>query len=172
MSGEGIAPISNLTLANVANLGVTVSGNGGPMEHKAAAHFLALGARTVQFCTAVMKYGYGIVDHLHSGLSHLMAQRGIGSVSDLIGCALPNPIQDFMDLSPEKKISQVDRDLCQHCGNCTRCPYLAISLDEEKIPVTDPERCIGCSICAQKCFAGALGMRDRTPEEAAQLSEA
>ncbi len=172
MSGAGIAPISNLTLANVGNLGVKVSGNGGPMDYKAAAHFLALGAETVQFCTIVMKYGYGIVRHLHSGLSHLMAERGISSVSELIGRALPNPIRDFMDTSPVKKISQVDPELCQRCGNCARCPYLAIELDEDKIPHTDPSKCIGCSICVQKCFAGALYMRDRTPEEAAALKEA
>ena len=171
MSGAGVAPISNLTLASVATLGVTVSGNGGPMDYKAAADFLALGAATVQFCTIVMKHGYGIVDHLHSGLSHLMAERAIGSVSELIGRALPEPITDFMALSPVKKISQVDRELCQHCGNCSRCPYLAIELDEEKIPVTDPARCIGCSICVQKCFSRALHMRERTPEEIAALKE-
>ncbi|MFH1130234.1 MAG: FAD-dependent oxidoreductase, partial [Pseudomonadota bacterium] len=66
MSGEGALNISYLTLAKVAHLGVVVSGNGGPMNYKAAADFLALGARTVQFCTVVMKYGYGIVDDLHS----------------------------------------------------------------------------------------------------------
>ena len=26
---------------------------------------------------------------------------------------------------------------------------------------------VGCSLCAQKCFTGALAMRDRTPEELA-----
>ena len=61
-------------------MGVTISGNGGPMDYKAAADFLALGARTVQFCTIAMKYGYGIIDDLEAGLSHLMADRGIGSV--------------------------------------------------------------------------------------------
>ena len=59
MSGAGVTPISNLTLAKVSHLGVAVSGNGGPMDYHAAAHFLALGARTVQFCTIVMKYGVG-----------------------------------------------------------------------------------------------------------------
>jgi len=37
LSGEGIVPISYLTLANVANLGITVSGNGGVMDYQAAA---------------------------------------------------------------------------------------------------------------------------------------
>jgi dihydropyrimidine dehydrogenase (NAD+) subunit PreA len=171
MSGEGVAPISNLTLATVGNLGVTVSGNGGPMDYKAAAHFLALGAKTVQFCTIATKQGYGIVRDLHSGLSHLMDARGFKSVSELIGCALPSPVRGFMDLSPVKKISAVNGTLCQHCGNCTRCPYIALQLNDDKVPVTDPSRCIGCSICVQKCFSGALYMRERTTEEMAQLSE-
>lgn len=171
MSGAGVIPISNLTLANVSKLGVTVSGNGGPMDYKAAADFLALGARTVQFCTVVMKHGYGVIDELHSGLSHLMEERGIKSVEKLIGCALPDPVTGFMELTDEKKISDADRDLCQHCGNCTRCPYLAITLDDEKVPKTDASKCIGCSICVQSCFSGALFMRDRTKKEKALLSE-
>ncbi len=172
MSGAGVIPISNLTLANVSKLGVAVSGNGGPMDYRAAADFLALGARTVQFCTVVMKHGYGIVDDLHSGLSHLMEARGIKSVDKLVGCALPDPITGFMELSAEKKISDVNAELCQHCGNCTRCPYLAITLDEEKVPQTDASKCIGCSICSQKCFSGALFMRERSKKEKSLLQEA
>ena len=33
MSGEGVTPISNLTLAKVSGLGVAVSGNGGPLDY-------------------------------------------------------------------------------------------------------------------------------------------
>jgi NADPH-dependent glutamate synthase beta subunit-like oxidoreductase/dihydroorotate dehydrogenase/ferredoxin len=171
MSGEGVTPISNLTLASVANLGVTVSGNGGPMDYRAATHFLALGARTVQFCTIVMKHGYGVFGDLVNGTSSLMKERGIDSMERLIGVALPRPVTDFMALSAEKKISSCDSDLCLSCGNCGRCPYQAISLDGEKHPQTDPARCIGCSICVQKCFSGALSMRARTAEEKAALRE-
>ena len=169
MSGEGVLPISNLTLAKVSGMGMAVSGNGGPMNYKAAANFLALGAQTVQFCTIVMKYGLGIVDELHSGLSFLMAERGFKSVRELIGSALPNPITDFMALSATKKLPQVVAELCQHCGNCARCPYQAITLDGKKVPVFDPALCIGCSLCAQKCFAGAISMRPRTARELAAL---
>jgi dihydropyrimidine dehydrogenase (NAD+) subunit PreA len=171
MSGDGVTPISNLTLASVANLGVTVSGNGGPMDYRAAMNFLALGAKTVQFCTIVMKHGYGVFSDLVNGTSSLMRERGIGSMADLIGIALPAPITGFMDLSAEKKISACDEELCLSCGNCGRCPYQAISLDEKLHPVTDAAKCIGCSICAQKCFSGALAMRERTAAEKAALKE-
>jgi dihydropyrimidine dehydrogenase (NAD+) subunit PreT len=171
MSGEGVLPISNLTLAKVSGLGITVSGNGGPMDYKAAANFLALGAQTVQFCTIVMKYGLGIVDELHSGLSYLMEERGFRTVKELIGSALPHPITDFMALSATKSLPDVIRELCEHCGNCARCPYLAITLDGEQVPVFDPAHCIGCSLCAQKCFAGAIFMRERTERELAALRD-
>ncbi|MCG2812000.1 MAG: FAD-dependent oxidoreductase [Candidatus Aminicenantes bacterium] len=171
MSGDGVTPISNLTLATVANLGVTVSGNGGPMDYRAAMNFLALGAKTVQFCTMVMKHGYGIFSDLLNGTSSLMRERGIASMHELIGIALPQPVSDFMSLSALKKISSCDEDLCLNCGNCARCPYQAIALDEKKHPVTDAAKCIGCSICVQKCFSGALSMRVRTAEEKAALKE-
>ena len=171
MSGDGVTPISYLTLAQSVPEGIEISGNGGPMNYKAAADFLALGVKTVQFCTIVMKNGYGIIRELESGTSFLMQQRGIGSMKELIGIAQPNPITDFMELSAVKKISEANPDYCVSCGNCARCPYLAISLDEQGFPHTDPTLCIGCSICAKKCFVGAIKMRDRTPEEMAVLNE-
>jgi NADPH-dependent glutamate synthase beta subunit-like oxidoreductase/dihydroorotate dehydrogenase/Pyruvate/2-oxoacid:ferredoxin oxidoreductase delta subunit len=171
MSGEGVLPISNLTLAKVAGMGVTVSGNGGAMTYRDAANFLALGAETVQFCTAVMKYGLGYLDELHSGLSHLLAERGFGSVRELIGSALPDPITDFGLLSATKKIPAVTAALCEHCGNCARCPYQAIALNGRGVPEFDAALCVGCSLCAQKCFAGALVMRPRTKREVAALAE-
>ena len=171
MSGDGVTPISYLTLANAVPVGVEISGNGGPMDYKSAMNFLALGVGTVQFCTIVLKHGFGVIEDLESGTSWLMKERGIASVQELIGIAQPSPVVDFMDLSPTKKISDFDHDLCLSCGNCSRCPYLAITLDADGRPSTDPARCIGCSICAKKCFSGAIALRERTDEEMALLSE-
>jgi dihydropyrimidine dehydrogenase (NAD+) subunit PreA len=171
MSGEGVTPISYLTLARAVPEGIEISGNGGPMNYKAAMDFLALGVKTVQFCTIAMKHGVGIVKELESGTSFLMQERGLTSMSQLIGIAQPQPITDFMDLTPVKKISSIDQDACTLCGNCTRCPYLAIKPDSQGRLQTDPALCIGCSICAQKCFIGAIMMRERTPDELAVLQE-
>jgi dihydropyrimidine dehydrogenase (NAD+) subunit PreA len=171
MSGDGVTPISYLTLANAVPEGIEISGNGGPMNYKAAMDFLALGVKTVQFCTIATKYGYGIIGDLESGTAFLMHERGIKSMKELIGIAQPHPITDFMALSPVKKISEFNYDLCTSCGNCARCPYLAIQLDERGHPHSDPAQCIGCSICAQKCFVGAISMRERRPEELALLVE-
>jgi len=171
LSGEGILPISYLTLAKAAGLGCRISGNGGPMNYRQAADFLALGAESVQFCTLALHYGVEIVEDLHAGLSGLLEALGLSSVSALIGRALPKPIRDFPGLTAQKRISTAERRLCVHCGNCGRCPYQAIELDRRGIPRTDPERCIGCSLCVQRCFAGALSMRERSAAERASLRE-
>jgi NADPH-dependent glutamate synthase beta subunit-like oxidoreductase/dihydroorotate dehydrogenase/ferredoxin len=171
MSGEGVTPISYLSLAQAAPEGIEISGNAGPMNYKAAMDFLALGVKTVQFCTIAMKHGVGIISELESGTAFLMQARGIRSIRELIGIAQPHPIVDFMALSPVKKQSDADHTLCVSCGNCARCPYLAISLDDKRLPWTDPAKCIGCSICAQKCFTGAITMRVRTADELAVLKE-
>jgi heterodisulfide reductase subunit A-like polyferredoxin len=92
-------------------------------------------------------------------------------MEELIGIALPHPVTDFMQLSPVKRISEARTEFCVSCGNCARCPYLAIVLDNQGFPRTDPSHCIGCSICAKKCFTGAIFMRDRTLEELALLKE-
>ena len=171
MSGDGVTPISYLTLANAVPEGIEISGNGGPMSYKAAMDFLALGVKTVQFCTIATKYGYGIIRDLESGTAFMMQERGIPSMKELIGITQPHPITDFMSLTPVKRVSNFDYDLCTSCGNCARCPYLAIHLDENGHPHSDPSLCIGCSICAKKCFTGAITMRARTPEELAVLVE-
>jgi NADPH-dependent glutamate synthase beta subunit-like oxidoreductase/dihydroorotate dehydrogenase/Pyruvate/2-oxoacid:ferredoxin oxidoreductase delta subunit len=171
MAGAGALNISYLSLAKAAPIGVEISGNGGPMTYKEAANFLALGCKTVQFCSMPTKMGYNIIADLNSGLSHLMAHRRINSVQELIGIALPEPVTDFMDLSPIKKISISDHELCVRCGNCSRCPYLAVSKDKDGYPVTDPGKCIGCKMCNYLCFVGALSMRERTTDEMAVLKE-
>ncbi len=160
MSGAGVAPISYLSLARACGNGVTVSGNGGAMNYLDAANFLALGASTVQFCSIAEKYGYGIIDELKLGLSHLLEAKNIPSVKALIGLAQPQPVTEFMDLPPKTRSSALAKDLCVHCGNCTRCPYLAITLDEELHPVIDKDKCVGCSLCTKLCFAGALYMSE------------
>jgi NADPH-dependent glutamate synthase beta subunit-like oxidoreductase/dihydroorotate dehydrogenase len=172
MSGEGVTPISYLTLATAVPVGIEISGNGGPMDYKAAMNFLALGVKTVQFCTIAMKYGYGIINDLESGTAFLMQDRGIKTMAELIGRAQPKPVTDFMALTPTKRISDHNHELCLTCGNCTRCPYQAISFDAEHKLHTDAAKCIGCSICVQKCFTGAISMRDRTPHELSVLQEA
>jgi len=59
-------------------------------------------------------------------------------------------------------VPEVDPDLCQACGECSRiCQYHAIvSLGTE--PLVFPELCHGCGGCARVCPCGAIAEAPRT----------
>lgn len=161
LSGQGVLPISLLTLAKASSMTIPISANGGIMDYQAAAHCLALGARTVQCCTLVMRQGLGVIQDLEWGLSHLLESKGMTGVNALIGAALPRPITPFLELSSEKRYPLLDEALCQSCGQCTHCGYQALKLVEKngrRLPELNRTACVGCSLCAQMCFAGALKM--------------
>ena len=62
-----------------------ISGIGGIETWRDALEFIQLGCRNVQVCTAVMQYGYRIIDDLILGLQHYMASRGITELKKLVG---------------------------------------------------------------------------------------
>jgi len=124
---------------------------------------IVIGVHWTLVCSKYAGLASTLVNCGPHGHSHM---RDVGSllrksVQELIGIAQPDPITDFMDLAPSHTVSTLDKDLCVNCGNCTRCPYLAITLDDEKYPVIDKDKCVGCSLCVKKCFTGALSMGPR-----------
>src|SRR3982751_3964233 len=90
--GPAVKPIAlNMVseLARDAEVTVPISGIGGISTWRDAAEFLLLGASTVQVCTAVMHHGYRIVEDMIDGLSNYMDERGMKSVNELRGRAVP-----------------------------------------------------------------------------------
>jgi NADPH-dependent glutamate synthase beta subunit-like oxidoreductase len=146
-------------LANAARRGLLASSSAGALDHRAAAECLAFGARTVQLCSIATRYGLGIVNELHAGLSYSLAERGLRSVSELVGGALSGVFGRSGQVPGEAAVCVVDPALCTACGNCSRCPHDAVTLGARGIPSVDPTRCVGCSSCVEQCFTGALAMR-------------
>ena len=54
-----------------------------------AVEFMLLGAGSVQVCTAVMHYGFRIVEQLASGLENWMREKKFEKISDLMGKSAP-----------------------------------------------------------------------------------
>lgn len=158
MGGRRIFSVNAFAIANCVGQGIPVNASGGISSYMDAANYLAMGTQFVQLCSLVMRYGYGIIDDLKNGLASLMQFRGIGSIQQLVGIAGPDIVLPFEEITEEKKIPAVKVELCSGCGNCTSCHAQAVHLDDDKYPVFDPERCIGCSFCSQICFTGALKM--------------
>jgi dihydropyrimidine dehydrogenase (NAD+) subunit PreA len=159
-SGAAIRPIALRFAANLLSdpelAGVPISGIGGIETWRDALEFLLLGCRNVQVTTAIMQYGYRIVEDLISGLSHWMDERGYEKLDDFIGSALPNIIPaEELDRSFQV-IPKFDERKCTGCGRCYISCYdgahQAIKWNEKKrLPELDNDRCVGCHLCLNVC---------------------
>ena len=67
----------------------SLSGIGGIETAGDAAQFMLLGANTVQVCTGIMKFGYGMIRPLCEGLLEFMDQHGFASPAEFRGKSLP-----------------------------------------------------------------------------------
>lgn len=98
--------------------GIPLSGIGGVQAWQDAVEFLLLGARGVQVCTAVMHYGFRIVEHLSSGLQNWMREHKFNALDDFIGASTPR-IGEWAELDLNYKVlARIDQATCIHCGLC------------------------------------------------------
>jgi len=160
-SGAAIRPIALRFVANLCTdaelmgKGIQISGVGGIETWRDALEFLLLGARNVQVTTAVMQYGYRIVEDLISGLSHWMDERGYESVDDFIGLALPNIIPAEEIDRNFQLLPDFNNKKCIGCGRCYVSCYdgghQAIDWNEKKRRPVLNDDCVGCHLCLNVC---------------------
>ncbi|GAB4253071.1 MAG: NAD-dependent dihydropyrimidine dehydrogenase subunit PreA [Candidatus Methylacidiphilales bacterium] len=94
-SSKAVRPIALRMCMELATLirdefpGRSLSGMGGVETGEDAAQFILLGADTVQVCTGVMKFGYGMIRPLCEGLLAFMEKHQFQSPADFKGKSLP-----------------------------------------------------------------------------------
>jgi dihydropyrimidine dehydrogenase (NAD+) subunit PreA len=140
--GPAVKPIALHMVSAVASdpdIRVPVSGIGGVQAWQDAVEFLLLGAGSVQVCTAVMHYGFRIVEQLASGLENWMREKGFEKVGDFAGKSLPR-MKEWGDLDLNYKVvAEIDQAKCIHCGLC----YIACedgahqSIRWERVPAAE-----------------------------------
>jgi dihydropyrimidine dehydrogenase (NAD+) subunit PreA len=159
--GPAVKPIALHMVAEIARSpetrGLPISGIGGVTDWRDAVDFLALGASNVQVCTAAMVYGFKIIDDLTSGLSRFLRDKGMKSVAELVGRAVPS-VTDWQYLNLNYVVkARIDQDLCIKCGRChivcEDASHQAITHTvngERRFEVIDAE-CVGCNLCVSVC---------------------
>jgi dihydropyrimidine dehydrogenase (NAD+) subunit PreA len=160
--GPAVKPIALNMVAeigrNPATRGLPVSGIGGIGSWRDAAEYLALGARSVQVCTAAMVHGFRIVDGMIDGLSHWMDDKGYRHLDDVIGRALGNVVDwNALNMNFSTK-AVIDPALCIDCGRChIACEdtsHQAIRIEQaqgRRVFKVVAEDCVGCNLCFHVC---------------------
>jgi len=134
-----------------------ISGIGGIETWRDVVEYLLLGASSVQVCTAVMHYGFGIVREMEAGLKQYMDEKGFRTIYDFVGKALPN-VKEWKDLNLHYEVkANINRDKCIGCDLCyTACEdgahqAIALATDSSRIPSIIEESCVGCNLCSLVC---------------------
>ena len=120
---------------------------------------MVLGCRTVQITTAVMQYGYRIIDDLIDGLSDYLSKNNIHHLEDIVGKGLEHILlSDDVDRDTIE-YPKFNHSLCVGCGRCYLSCYdgghQALTIAEGKVKM-NPSGCVGCQLCVLVCPADAI----------------
>jgi dihydropyrimidine dehydrogenase (NAD+) subunit PreA len=158
-SGPAVKPLGLRFVAEMAKnkeLNLPISGMGGIETWIDALEYILLGSTTLQVTTAIIRYGYGIVDDLIEGLSDYMESRGISRVEELVGKALPHLHETHSFELKRQGIAEYELEKCIGCGQCyvvcRDAGGQALDWDSEhRRPVTIQDKCLSCMICSFVC---------------------
>ena len=103
-----------------------ISGIGGIGTWRDAVEFMLLGCGTVQVCTAVMHYGYRVVEDMAEGLENWMRSKGFATIEDFRGLSVP-------------KVTE----------------WKHLNLNYKIVAHINEQTCIGCDLCHIACWDGA-----------------
>ncbi len=169
--GPAVKPIAlNMVHACAADpaVGLPISGIGGIANWRDAAEFITLGSTSLQVCTAIMHYGFRIVEDMIDGLSAYLDSKSFESMSELRGKAVANVTDwKYLDLHA-KRVARIDHEKCIGCNLCyIACEdgaHQCIDLVDatpyglgpgrvpgRPVPLVRERDCVGCNLCSIVC---------------------
>tara|TARA_R110002126_G_scaffold3263_1_gene18404 strand:- start:106982 stop:108265 length:1284 start_codon:yes stop_codon:yes gene_type:complete len=160
--GPAVKPIALCMVGEIARdpecKNIPISAIGGISNWHDAAEFIALGAGSLQVCTAAMHHGFKIVEDMIDGLSNWMDDKGYKTIEDFRGLAIPN-YKNWGDLNMNFETKAViDEDACIQCGKCfaacedtSHQAILAENINGERKYSVITDECVGCNLCELVC---------------------
>lgn len=167
-SGKAVKPIALRFIHDMAVCpelkGMPLSGIGGIESWHDALEFIALGCENIQITTAVMQYGYRIIEDLISGTQAYLKAHGMSRLSELTGAAEANVVPAD-DLDRSTVVYPIfSKDSCTGCGRCMiSCRdggHQAITMGADRKPHLNGG-CVGCQLCSLVCPTGSISQSRR-----------
>ena len=164
-SGNAVKPIALRFVAELGQnpklKGMHLSAMGGVETWRDALEFILMGGGSIQVTTAVMQYGYRIIEDLKDGLNMYLTEKGFANVREAIGLGL-DALSGTTDTLERDTVlfPAFIRERCVGCGRCRiSCEdggHQAISMDENRRPVLNGGKCVGCHLCVLVCPQRAI----------------
>lgn len=168
--GPAVKPIALHMVADCTRnpgVNIPISGIGGISTWRDAVEFMLMGATGVQVCTAAMHHGFRIVEDMIDGLNNYLDEKGLASVSDLIGKSVPR-YSDWGNLDLNYAVvAKIDTETCINCNKCHiacedtshQCIERHADAQGKSFLQVREEDCVGCNLCAIVCpVEGAISM--------------
>lgn len=160
LSGACVKPIAMRFISELAACpdlqNVPLSGVGGIYTWKDAVDYILLGVRNIQVTTAIMEYGYRIVEDMISGTKYFMEEKGFDSIDNFVGLAVPNIVSPSTFERNYIIQPNFNDEKCVGCGRCYVSCYdgghQAIKWnDKKRRPELDKDHCVACHLCLNVC---------------------
>jgi dihydroorotate dehydrogenase subfamily 1 len=141
------------------HLSIPISAVGGITQWEDVIKYILCGASNVQVCSLIYLKGYDCVTGLLNGISDYLEEHKISHITDLIGAASTNLVDNLRADRSKRYYAFVDKEFCIKCGKCADvCLYDALEYGVEG-PVIDENLCDGCNMCVAVCKSNAIAMR-------------